>query len=73
MNKEGEGREEVELVGPDGSAGPEEAAELPDPVTPSGMPEVNEDFEEQSPGASPLDEGLKKIAEAIGGDDGGEQ
>ena len=73
MNKEGEERQEVELVGPDGNQDPEQAAKLPDPVTPSGMPEVNEDFEEQPPGVSPLDEGLKKIAESMGGDDGGEQ
>jgi transposase InsO family protein len=71
--------ERVIVTGPQGArqevdlAGPQPKSELPEPVCPAGA--VASDLLEESeaaPGTSPLDEGLRRIAESFGSGQGGE-
>ena len=62
MNREGDGREEVELVPPER----DEEERMPEPVCPDGSPgDSFGEVEEPAPGASPLDEGLEAMAASM--------
>jgi transposase InsO family protein len=73
LKREGQQRTEVDLAVPGAmelplldDAGRQAAASLPMPVCPDGSPqgEAVEPADEQSPGASPLDAGLRRLDEA---------
>jgi transposase InsO family protein len=74
LKREGEERTEVDLAAPgavevpltDGAAD-SSTAEMPLPVCPDGSPYCDLPPEEEVPGASPLDAGLRRMVEAIPG------
>jgi len=62
MKREGDRREEVELVPPER----DEEERMPEPVCPDGSPgDSFGEVEEPAPGASPLDEGLEAMAASM--------
>jgi transposase InsO family protein len=73
--RRGEGeREEIELVGPtsaEPASPPEDPTELPVPICPRGSPSRGDPLVEHEevppPGTSPLDGGLERLREVIGG------
>jgi hypothetical protein len=72
LKREGDARQEVDLTAPEGAAvplvstiGDPAATEMPLPVCPDGSPYGEVPSEEQVPGASPLDAGLRRLDEAI--------
>ena len=70
LTKDGKDREEVDLVGPE----IEQEPQLPRPVTPGGaMGDPLDEEQPQPPGASSLDEGLKKLVEVVDRTDGGHE
>jgi hypothetical protein len=74
LKREGESRQEVDLAGPGAAEvplasmpGEPTTSEMPLPVCPDGSPRCNLPPEEEVPGASPLDAGLRRMDEALGG------
>jgi transposase InsO family protein len=74
LKREGQSRQEVDLAAPAAAevplisvAGEPAPSEIPLPVCPDGSPRGNLPTEEEVPGASPLDAGLRRMDEAIGG------
>ena len=73
LKREGQSRQEIDLTSPDAAQVPlvgmadEQAAEMPLPVCPDGSPQGDLPPEEEFPGASPLDAGLRRMDEAIDG------
>jgi hypothetical protein len=78
LKREGQSRQEVELTAPDAASVPlvspanERApSEVPLPVCPDGSPRDHSGIllssEEDEPGTSPLDEGLRRLDQAIPG------
>ncbi len=73
LKREGHERTEVDLTAPENVAVPlvsvasDQPAALPLPVCPDGSPPCDVPPEEEVPGASPLDEGLRCLDEAIPG------
>ena len=71
--KHGDGdRQEIDLIAPK----PQAAPELPTPLCPMGSPSVGDEEAEHEevspPGVSPLEEGLQRLEEELGGEEGGE-
>jgi hypothetical protein len=73
FKREGQSRQEVDLTSPDTTQVPlvctagEQATEVPLPVCPDGSPHGDLPPEQELPGASPLDAGLRRMDEAIDG------
>jgi transposase InsO family protein len=74
LKREGQERQEVDLTSPDAAQVPLVSAvderaptEMPLPVCPDGSPDSTLQPEEEVPGASPLDDGLRRLDEAIPG------
>jgi hypothetical protein len=70
LKREGHERTEVDLTAPEAVAMPlvsvaDEQAVMPLPVCPDGSPQCEVPPEEEVPGASPLDTGLRRMDEAI--------
>jgi transposase InsO family protein len=70
LKREGHERTEVDLAAPETAAVPlvsvaDEQAVMPLPVCPDGSPPCEVPPEEEVPGASPLDTGLRRMDEAI--------
>jgi transposase InsO family protein len=73
LKREGHERTEVDLTAPEAVAVPlvsvtgEQPAAMPLPVCPDGSPQCDMPPEEEVPGVSPLDAGLRRMDEAIPG------
>jgi transposase InsO family protein len=73
LKREGHERTEVDLTAPEAVAVPlvsvtgDQSAVMPLPVCPDGSPQCDMPPEEEVPGASPLDAGLRRMDEAIPG------